>query len=490
MIEQTPRSFDRMIALLGAGAIGASLWVALLRLGAIHEAAAMLPGTAETTGCEEESMFSIWRAARGVPVFVDPAQPPYASAYFNWLFYAIYGAVGHWSTDANLITVGRFLTATVALLAALWLGLGGRRSGRSTAVRFSSFAIGTFLFFGPLAGWWAFTLRPDIPALTAEVLGLVSFLALHHRRPLFATLIALGFFYCAWAFKPIVLGGPLAVGLFLLAHRCWRDATLLAFGSASLWVLTLALGGPAYRMVVLGTATNHTFYWGAGLLVLRHAALCLAPLLVFIPSLIIAWRRHRAWSHRSPAHDALHLWVVAFLPVTLLFAVAAGKLGAGPNYFFASAALLTVGVVVGLFQLESLRLTTALCLGLTLALQLGLLVGQWGKLTLRPNATELASRWQVFRSLPEPRFSDDLRLNLPWLNPRSPPLVMGFNYRLARTEGWPIPDGGVGGMVERGEFAALLLPQSTGERYDGGSLARYRREASADGFTVFLLARP
>ena len=84
-------------------------------------------------------------------------------------------------------------------------------------------------------------------------------LSIRPRRPLLATFVAIGFFYCAWSFKPIVLSGPLAVGLFLLFRHCWRDATLLAVGSVALWALTLVLGGGSYRLALLGTTTTAVF---------------------------------------------------------------------------------------------------------------------------------------------------------------------------------------------------------------------------------------
>jgi hypothetical protein len=485
-----PSRRDRALTALAVFALAVTLWVFLQRLAAVHESAAIAPGTVQTTGCEEESMFSIWRAARGQPVYLDPAQPPYASAYFNWLFYAVYGAACEGSPDSKLVLVGRTVTATIALLAALALGVCAATLPKIAPLRAAGGAFAAFLFFGPLGGWWTVTLRPDIPGLAAEVLGIVCFLRWHHRRPLLATVIAMLFFYVAWAFKPIVLGGPLAVGLFLLSHRCWRDAFILAAGSAALWTLTLALGGAAYRSALFGTAVSYTFVARDSLHNFRHAAVCLAPLIVFLPSIYQTWRRQRARQTRSPAHDALHLVVVALVPVTAIFAAAAGRIGAAPNYFFACASLLTVAVIVGLFPLDFGRLPVALGLGLIVVLQLGLLAGRWGTLTLRPNALELASRWQVFRELPEPRFSEDLRLNLPWLSPHSPPLVLAFNYRLFRGDVRGHADAGVGGMIERGEFASLLLQTSRGGIYDGGSLARYRPHVSSQGFTGYLLAQP
>ena len=80
------------------------------------QAAGVAPGVAITSGCEEESLFALWRAGHGQPVYLDTAHPPFAAAYFNWLFYATY-SVPFRSTRpsadaADSIRESRLLTAT------------------------------------------------------------------------------------------------------------------------------------------------------------------------------------------------------------------------------------------------------------------------------------------------------------------------------------------------------------------------------------------
>jgi hypothetical protein len=87
--------------------------------------------------------------------------------------------------------------------------------------------------------------------------------------------------------------------------------------------------------------------------------------------------------------------------------------------------------------------------------------------------------------MPEPRFSSDLRLNVPWLNPNSPPFVLGFNYGFERKLGMNFEAGGIGGLIQKGYFESLMLPADTLEFYDGGRLDRYVRGADIGAMAIY-----
>lgn len=55
--------------------------------------------------------------------------------------------------------------------------------------------------------------------------------------------------------------------------------------------------------------------------------------------------------------------------------------------------------------------------------------------------------------MPEPRFSEDHRFNLPWLSPGGPPFVLAFNYGRDRQLGFAFEKGGMGGLISSGYFA-------------------------------------
>ncbi len=46
-----------------------------------------------TTGCEDESLFAMWKHLHGQAVYADPNKIPFATSYFNWGFYVFYGTI-------------------------------------------------------------------------------------------------------------------------------------------------------------------------------------------------------------------------------------------------------------------------------------------------------------------------------------------------------------------------------------------------------------
>jgi hypothetical protein len=479
----------RLPAVVALFALGCSFLVFTYRLAAVHEAASIAPGTVQTSGCEEESFFAVWRKIHGRPVYSDVTELPFTSASFNWLFYATYSSmirpVVKAYGDSHLPLAGHWLTAVFAILGSIGCIWACSRGHENTAARIAGGAVGSLLFLGPLVGWWGVTLRPDVPALLAELTGVLGFLYWHRAHPKRAVAMALVAFYLAWAFKPIALGAFVAVAAFLLAHRRWREAAFFGGATVALWLLTLAIGGPVYRMSLLETATNNVYSMPAGAANLWLVVRALAPLLVGLPWWLGALLQHRPWRQRSLAHDALLLSTLGLLITIVAFLIAASKIGASKNYFFTAALLLTVGTVLGVWPLQRTRIAPALACALALIVQGGLLAGAWGTLSLRTNAEQLAARWAEFQQLPEPRFSHDLRLNLPWLNQQSPPLVLAYDYSRDRAQGRRFAGDGLGGMIARGELAALFLPAEVHDRYDGATLNNYVRGETIAGLTAY-----
>jgi len=462
------------------------LTVALIRGQSAWAAAAVAPGTAITTGCEEETMFSLWRAAHGQPVFVDSTRIPFAAAYFNWLFYASYAvplramipALG----DVWLVRISRLITTALALgggAALCWLL---RRAGTKFLL---AAAIAGFVFFGPLAGWWPYTARPDVGALAFEVIGLLALLHGWRHRPLRAVVAAVACFYAAWSFKQTYVLGLLASLAFLLRHRQWRGLLGLTLGMAGLYVVTFAALGPAYRLTQASVAGHNIYYLSAGWSTLRDVLIKTSPLwLLLVPAF-------GATTPDSPpsnfARDARSLGLIGLGIGMPLLSVAVCKQGASSYYFLPIAVMLALASSSALAAPVARWPVAAACGGMA-ALQIALLTGVAGRVTLREQTAELSARWQQYRQLGEPRFSADNRLNLPWLNPSSPPLVLAYNYDADLAAGVRFEDGGVGGMIENGYFASLLLPEHNTGRFLGGKLSRYEPGPLVEKMRVYRLS--
>ncbi len=453
---------------------------------AAWEAAGVAPGLAITSGCEEESFLSVWRAVHHQEAYADAAHVPYAATYFNWLFYAGYAvpvrsAVNRWG-DAIIPRAGRIVTAVSALLgtsALFWLLWRALPQEAGLAAGLAAFAFG-----GPLVGWWAHTLRPDVCALAAETAALAVLVAGWRQRPGVAVLGATLLFFAAWSCKQTNVLGLGTALLFLLGRRQWRLASILMLGSVCLWGGTLLALGPDYRASLLSSGRNSVFILGEGLANLRDMLQKTAPF--WLMGILLGCRRARA-SVTTPAGLPADLRLLGLLGllVAMPAAFAAGcKLGAYSNYYFTPMVMLTC-LVAGLIAIGSpSRLVFA---GFTLAagMQLLVAVARVGQMSQLPQAAGLAEIWAVWQPEPEPRFAAVNALNLPWLNPGSPPFVLAYNYGSDRAAGRSFEADGIGGLIRTGYFRSLLLPAATGQAYDGGDLRQYTRGRSVKGLTVF-----
>ena len=452
-------------------------------------AALSSPSTAVTSGCEEESFYAIWRGNQGTSPYIESTRPPYATAYFNWLFYKAYSAVSSGHPDAAIPFWGRITTlagALTALACCSWVfTLGG------SPLRLAwSFLTGLALFSSGLFGWWLFTVRPDVWALTFEIGAVTWFLAFHPRRDWIATGGAIVLTYAAWSFKQanVAVAGTLI--LYLARQREWRLLMAFAGGFSLLLAITLLAGGPIYRANLASAASG--FEVALGWTNLLHATVRALPLSLLPVYAVALWLgdERKPWTPAAPAGVQFAL-IGLVVSGTLAF-VASFKAGASHNYYFTAAFFAALLGVQSRLALQNRRYQRAGDLAVGAGLAVACLLaglqfsGRLGTLTLTSANTELARRLEVWQALPAPRFSEDRRLALPWLNPGMPPFIPAFNYPADRARHRAFEYDGVGGLIRDGYFAALLLPETTTGEYDGARLSdHYERKALAAGMAVF-----
>jgi hypothetical protein len=470
-----------------------ALWIVGKRFYAIHIASTVCPGTAITSGCEEESIFALWRTTHGDDAYLPKDSPPYAATYFNWAFYKTYGAfVGpFWKQgkEANAIFWARIFTACIALAGAGLGVYGFRRVLGENSPWALSLSIACFVFTGPLVGWWLVTIRPDVCGLVAETVCIFVFLRYQGSHTRLACAAAVAGSYVAWSFKPTCISGLASICVFLLLRRRWTDVGRILVPTVFIWALTLAVGGANYRNSILDTATNNSFYLTLGLSNLFAALKAGVPLVILAVSALVAAKQLPGTDkHKCLARDAAQLGLIGSMITTSLMLVASSKLGASPNYFFPAIFMISLWAA-GTLGRKAWEMPSLVFAAATIILQLGLIFGAWGTLDLRSQSTALAQRWSVFEKQPEPRFSADLRLNLPWLNPASPPLMPAYNYASDRNRGVVFKDGGIGGMIKAGKFNSLLLPTSTNAIFDYASLDNFTRSEVVNDYSVYLFGR-
>ncbi|HEY8995999.1 MAG TPA: hypothetical protein VIM71_15140 [Lacunisphaera sp.] len=478
---------SKAVILSAAACLALSLIVFFCRGTAAFQAAHTAPGIAVTSGYEEESWFALWRAIHDQPVYADTSRQPYASAYFNWLFYATYGAVtGPFAVhrgDATIPAAGRVFTALWALAGGAGLLLLFRRIIGEGCLPAAGLA--AMVFAGPLVGWWAHTVRPDVAALALECSALVILLLRPLRHWLANALLPALLFYAAWSFKQTYVMGLASALLFLAVRREWPPTVVLLVTSLVLWAATFLLQGPAYRAAFQSTASTNVYFLSLGLRSLGDMLMKTSPLWLLIAALGLRNKAPAPVLNTQLPRDTLLLGSLGLLVALPLAFVASCKLGAATYYHFTSSAMLAF-VASGLL---ATRRATAWPLTAALLLAAGLqalaLVGMAGQVSLADQSLRLSSLWTRWQTEPEPRFSHLTGFNLPWISPSSPPLVLAFNYPLDRERGRFFEHDGVGGLIAAGHFQSLLLPAETGDHYDGGSLRAYQRGITVGDMTLF-----
>ncbi|GAB6052607.1 hypothetical protein JCM17960_14270 [Magnetospira thiophila] len=454
-----------------------------------------------TSGWEQQPLYDIWRAVKGMPLYTDVTRIPYAIAFYNWGFYAFYGELTALGLrlldlgDAWLPTVARFITLAGCLFGVGWTTSLLRRTGDGSEPTPLGLALpfALLLFFGPLVGFWGFTVRPDIWAMALEILGLLLFWRNLPRRPLVAVGMAALLFYGAWSFKHVNVTATVTVALYLLATRRWGLAMLFSALLFGAYGLTFVIGGPLYFSSLFQTA-QVSWNLAGTVHIFVNWMVKATPVLLPLAALLLLYVRDAGFRrdlHRAPS--SLFLGIGVF--VSFLFMLpGTAKEGAAENYYFMPMFFLLAATHHALvLALQSDGPWRRLPLHFGAAgwsaniAAIGLVLGGVQGVISVDDQHQLNSRYKAcIADLPKPTLTDTQYLSLPWMNLSEQAFILNYNYPLQRAAGVPFERGGIGGLVEEGYFASIALSHD-GDSHDGGRLTHYTRQPlPCAGLTLWL----
>ena len=169
------------------------------------------PVHAVTSGFEQESLFALWKFVKGMTLYSNPYSPPYSIAFFNWLYYQTYGPFT--STLLNILQLGDDWIPAVSR----WMSLIGASIGsfmaykamvavtetQSNTMRQLCLCLAIYLMFGPLVGFWAFTIRPDIWGMVFDMSAVFVFWKFYPKHQYRAAIFASILLFCSWSFKHV-----------------------------------------------------------------------------------------------------------------------------------------------------------------------------------------------------------------------------------------------------------------------------------------------
>jgi len=425
------------------------------------------PFLSGTSGCEEEALFSVWKAANGHEVYNNPWLPPFSASYFGWLFYEVYGI---WAKaglaitgleDAWLPTLTRLLTL-LGLLGCIGiynrlLQFGANQAGSLSRMLLLGFS--ALIFINPLFHWWSFTTRADVWALAWELAALLAGFRYAQGGSLRSLVLVGVCAFLAWSFRQTNISVLAGFGLWLLFDGRWK--VLLVMVPA----MAVAFG---FTMVVLGmnfieSAFTATALSGDMLLQVAVSnatgALTKDPLftLALGVSLLLLWQAGRWWEDPMAR-------LVCFTATTslLLAAVFSAKVGASSNYYLPPAALVPLFVVVvwtrGSFS-SALGGAFVAAGSAAVAVASGLVLsGVSGNLRVT-DGEHLHEMRALRATLPQPVFSTDRVANLPWIlgNGRDS-CVFGYAYQsMLAAKPQKFTEGTIADQLREGRFGTVVL---------------------------------
>ncbi len=294
--------------------------------------------------------------ARGAPLYSPLDQEPYVANIYPPVFATLMVVLRRPAGD--LLTAGRWLSLTGALLAALGLvwTVMVMTHGPVFPRMLGGVAAALIFLNDPETLYWGCAARVDVLGLGFEVLGLAVLLSRPHRGTWNAAALAL--FLLAGFTKQSLVAGAVAglVTLFFLDRERALRLTMLfaAVGALLLGGLVLATRGLAWEHLVVA---NHitwsprlVLYWW-NVFLLRHWAIVgLAAISVF---LLLRFPQTANPKTRG---------AVIFLFLALAASLTSGRLGSNTNHLMEALAALSLVVGVALATLVARSGRTALIL--------------------------------------------------------------------------------------------------------------------------------
>lgn len=300
-------------------------------------AAAVIPVRGDLTGGEAVNPFLATLAARTGQLYHPISAPPYTPEPFGPLFYFANAGVAKWARldiDATL-RLGRTLVFLCLLLCGVTAWLVVRKTGCS---RGEAALAAMLLLAQPVFDRWGATMRPDVPALLAMLLGLYFALDVQRRAitasALSGFLIGIGFLV-----KQSAAAAGLAIVLVLLLNKRFRSSVVFCIAAGVPVVIALVLLLMHHEQFL-----EHFLVAGRTSWSLRGAAGWLAEPHLFRPTAVVLFAVAAIGIPRAVKSGEQGRMIVSFALVNLFTGFATiAQLGGQTNYFlpgFAGCALL------------------------------------------------------------------------------------------------------------------------------------------------------
>jgi hypothetical protein len=152
-----------------------------------------------TSGCEEESLYAIWKYIHNFDIYLPNNRFPYTSSYFNINFYLLYGEIcklfiNYLKLNETYLTI---ITRIISVIFTAGILITTYKLFRIKKSQQHSALIAIILILNPFLGFWSLTCRPDIAATFFSILALYQFQKSTYKINLSVILLLA----LSWSFK-------------------------------------------------------------------------------------------------------------------------------------------------------------------------------------------------------------------------------------------------------------------------------------------------
>lgn len=461
-----------------------------------------------TSGWEEDSLYVMGKYVIGRKVYGDRHAMPYALSVFNWFFYQSYGFfistfISLFSLSLRWIpTIGRFFTLVGALIGvfvcyASFLSVSRAKDAGMKTLAFS-FALTVFL--GPLVGFWAFTVRPDIWGFVCEVTGVFLFWRYYSVNNIKAIIFASLALYCSWAFKQYYVYTVMAISLFLLLRKEFKVLGMFLLLMIIFYSITFLLGDEDYFNSIFCHASRGFSFCSIKENIFKASLKSFPAIVTSIVSFVFIFLT-KGMKRECVKEKRLLFTIILFLVTTIISIPGSGVIGAADNYYFMELYSLSLVAVTLLNKIyndklidieknkNKIKIFVGLLMfgwGIHIAVMIPVFIGHKGVLSVYPQHVDFMKKQKCIERFPKPLFVDSMYLSLPWMNPSEPYVFTNWFYGVEREAGVFFHDGGRGGLIKKGYYETLLLTEKL-EVFDGVNLSGYEILPNKyEGFYVYI----
>ena len=486
--------------------ISASVCVLLMLIRVWHAFSFFEPLQLTTSGWEEEDLYAMWKYLKGMGIYTDRYSVPYAASVYNWLFYKSYGFIiknfiSLFSLNTSWIpTIGRFFTLAGAFLGVFicYASFVKLPEVKNHTMRTLAFSFSLLIFLGPLIGFWAFTVRPDVWSFVFEVTGVFLFLRYYSVDKVKAIYFSASVLYCSWAFKQSGFLTVVAILLFLIIKKDFKAFFMFSVLMIISYFTTFLLGDKEYIDTILYQGEREFSTYSVITNVLKAASKSSPAIISLTSSIVFVIFCKRLKRGIIKNDNVLFAAILFFTTIVIVFPASAME-GAADNYCFMvlyASSLLSItlvseimGDILSAKDEGGLRVCIGFMIFGWIANVISIMVifmGYQGVISVYPQHIDMVKRQKCIEKLPKPLFVDNMYLSLPWMNPSEPYVFTNWFYKKERELGISFNDGGIGGLIKKGHYRTLLFPNEL-KTFDGAELSEYKiLPEKCEGFYVYI----